>query len=393
MIRLAPHGLVAMLGALLLLGPGALSAQPAVTLLEDGDFAGWSTRPRNPAWEVSGSRQPSGGNPGPHYVVEHLHRSDGFFAPNVASETLYEGGSFELSALGGGGQLEMRLDLRGEDPGSLFPPELFWTPLLEQGGWLFSAPGHGASVPFSAGFSRSTLMVPRDAFRATREGGPPRPDFSPGAPPFEVGFLIQTVAFAGAASPLPIRGRVDNVRVRLLPAPAAGLTLELTDDGHRWGDDPVIPYRIVAGNSGPPTAELVVYEIVPSGTVFVAGESTPGWSCAPGPDAGSLCTFELGELATGASTELWFAVRVLPGIPDAYEILNQAYLFSEATASSTEPAWAPRVHEGCVVVEVVVPGLDPYQIVACAPHAHRESVTSYGNLGCLCFFAIGLCQD
>ncbi len=105
-------------------------------------------------------------------------------------------------------------------------------------------------------------------------------------------------------------------------SPADGVVVGFTDHGHLWADDPVIPYEITVTNSGPPIADLVVTEIVPVNTVHVAEESTPGWSCAPGPDEGSRCEFALGDLPTGASRILLFVARVLDGTPEGFEVLN-----------------------------------------------------------------------
>ena len=108
-----------------------------------------------------------------------------------------------------------------------------------------------------------------------------------------------------------------------------GLVVTFTDHGHRWVEDPVIPYEITVSNSGPPIAGLVVTETVPVQTVHLASESTPGWTCDPGPDEGSRCDFFLGDLPTGASRTILFAARVLEGTPEEFEILNSIGLASD----------------------------------------------------------------
>jgi hypothetical protein len=109
-------------------------------------------------------------------------------------------------------------------------------------------------------------------------------------------------------------------------APPEDVRFGMTDNGHLWGDDPVIPYEITIENNGPPRSDLVVTEVVPVQTTFVAAASTPGWSCAPGPDEGSACRFPLGALATGERRVLEFAARVRPETPPEFEVFNEASL-------------------------------------------------------------------
>ena len=91
------------------------------------------------------------------------------------------------------------------------------------------------------------------------------------------------------------------------------LLLTKDDGGHAWGTDPLIPYRIDISNLDTvDSPELELIEIVPEYTSFSAADSTPGWRCTPGPEAGSTCTLDIGSLGSGASLDppVTFATRV-----------------------------------------------------------------------------------
>jgi hypothetical protein len=105
--------------------------------------------------------------------------------------------------------------------------------------------------------------------------------------------------------------------------PAPSLTIELTDDGHRWTADALIPYRVTVTALRAQT-NLVVREIVPVNTTFSPADSTPGWTCDPGPQAESTCSFALGDLGDNESRTLMFAARVAEGIDPLYEVFNEA---------------------------------------------------------------------
>ncbi len=78
----------------------------------------------------------------------------------------------------------------------------------------------------------------------------------------------------------------------------------------------VAVYQEVYRNTGNQTATGVnITETVPQFTTFDAAQSTPGWSCATGGTAGSICTFPVGDLAPSGSASVSFAVTVDAAIP------------------------------------------------------------------------------
>ncbi len=74
-------------------------------------------------------------------------------------------------------------------------------------------------------------------------------------------------------------------------------------------------YNLGVMNTGNQNAGLVTLkETVPANTTFVAGSSSPGWSCS-GVSAGATCTLSIGSLAAGSSASATFAVQVAPTLP------------------------------------------------------------------------------
>ncbi len=85
-------------------------------------------------------------------------------------------------------------------------------------------------------------------------------------------------------------------------------------------------YTLQVSNVGQALAPgVVINETVPAYTAFNAGASTSGWSCSDGAPAGTSCTYTVGNLASGASATVDFAVTVLDPLPTTVTaITNQA---------------------------------------------------------------------
>jgi len=97
------------------------------------------------------------------------------------------------------------------------------------------------------------------------------------------------------------------------------------------------------GNIG--ATSVVVTEVVPANTQFVASASSAGWSCADGSVAGTTCTMSLGTLNGSASGTLRFAVRLSAILPaGVQQILNGAFIGSNegpgTAGSDTTPVIA-----------------------------------------------------
>ena len=96
-------------------------------------------------------------------------------------------------------------------------------------------------------------------------------------------------------------------------APALQMTKTLASGSGTPGA--TLVYNLGVMNTGNQNAGLVTLkETVPANTTFVAGSSSPGWSCS-GVSAGATCTLSFGSLAAGSGASATFAVQVAPTLP------------------------------------------------------------------------------
>jgi uncharacterized repeat protein (TIGR01451 family) len=96
---------------------------------------------------------------------------------------------------------------------------------------------------------------------------------------------------------------------------AADLRLAKDDGGATAAPGDTITYTLNYVNKGFDTAAgVVITETVPSNTSFDSASSTPGWTCVPNDDAGSVCTFSVGSIASNASGTITYTVNVSTSI-------------------------------------------------------------------------------
>jgi hypothetical protein len=341
----------------------AASGARGQELLVDGDFAGWSTTAQLAGHQVSGTRSASGGAPGAHYLVTHLHRSDAPFAPSVAS--ISRSNDAVAAGLAAGERLEVEVDLAGEVPQPGAPVDLLWTLALEQGGRTFLALDT-VFGPLPGAFRTDTLWIAADRFRALDGAAPQVPDLSPGAAPVRPGLVLQTFATASVGQPRTVQVRIDDFRLRRID-PRFAVSLRVS--GGPVSDDAgaLVPLVVEVENLGVGRDDLVVTEVVPVGTVFVAEASSPGWQCAPGPDEGGVCRLALGGLTAGGARELLFTVRRLAGFPVGFELLHDAGLAR------------------------ALPHGKSHQIAGCGECRYRTAVED--SSCCFLFLLAGFCGD
>ena len=73
----------------------------------------------------------------------------------------------------------------------------------------------------------------------------------------------------------------------------------------------ILVYTITVENVGLHDAQgLTVTDLVPAAATFNAANSDPAWSCSDGDPAGTSCTLSIPALASGAQTQVFFAVAV-----------------------------------------------------------------------------------
>jgi uncharacterized repeat protein (TIGR01451 family) len=146
-----------------------------------------------------------------------------------------------------------------------------------------------------------------------------------------------TVADDGANGADPVPG--DNTAADTTPVVAQpDLALAKSDGGITASPGATIPYALAWSNGGNQGATgVVLSEVVPAHSVFVAATSTPGWSCADGSPAGTSCTFDLGGVAGGTGGSTTFAVAVVEPLPSGVgEIANSASIADDG-ANGADP--------------------------------------------------------
>jgi uncharacterized repeat protein (TIGR01451 family) len=71
-------------------------------------------------------------------------------------------------------------------------------------------------------------------------------------------------------------------------------------------------FQLNYSNTGTQDATgAILTETVPANTTFEALASAPGWSCADGAPAGTVCTYNIGNVGIGGAGSVFFGVRVV----------------------------------------------------------------------------------
>lgn len=96
-----------------------------------------------------------------------------------------------------------------------------------------------------------------------------------------------------------------------------------------------VAYTLTYANNGDQNATgVTITEVVSDHTSFDAELSTSGWNCA-GTGAGSVCTFNAGNVIGGASSTVTFAVMVDDPMPDdTNEIINTTTISDDGTSGA-----------------------------------------------------------
>lgn len=113
----------------------------------------------------------------------------------------------------------------------------------------------------------------------------------------------------GIVSDDPTTGADDDATIVLINADPIMLVTK-DDQVQTTAPDVVIEYLIEYGNVGTQDATgVVITETVPANTVFVAADSSPGWSCASGSGPGTSCEISIGNVSLTPGSVV-FAVLV-----------------------------------------------------------------------------------
>jgi uncharacterized repeat protein (TIGR01451 family) len=134
---------------------------------------------------------------------------------------------------------------------------------------------------------------------------------------------------------------VDNTDGDTTPVEAApDLALAKSDGDVSTVPGGAVVYALDYANNGSQDATgVLITETVPAHTTFDATGSSPGWICADGSPAGTLCTFTVGDLAAGDAGSVDFGVRVVDTLPVGLEQLNNnaAIADDEANGADLDP--------------------------------------------------------
>ena len=110
------------------------------------------------------------------------------------------------------------------------------------------------------------------------------------------------------------------------------IAITKTDNGVTVAPGNVIIYTLIASNVGTVNATGVkINEFVPANTVFDPTNSTVGWNCVAGGVSGTLCIYTIGNLNTGISEGVFFAVKVKPATPNGTIITNNVGVVDDGT--------------------------------------------------------------
>ncbi len=362
--------------------------------LVETDFDGWTiTQTIVPANEqgasVAGASEPEASG-GRHFVARHTHSLVGGGSPLQIGSAVLGPDDYDPAMLGLTGiatfEVTLGLDVdSGFNPTPVLTPKVDWRPVLEQSGVLYR-PSFRLPDAVLIGQERTLSydVAPEDwSF-------PPGLDLGPGAARVRVGVEISTQASVLANAPsIEARVSIDDFRVSAGGGVSFGFT---TTDLSIPGE--TIHYTVEVVNSGDTEASgLYLLETVPSRTTFVAAESDPRWLCDPGPDAGSECRLDLGELSPESLIRLSFTVLIDDSAPETFEVWNQLSLESEVTPGSAANQVLPsttrttqsRVYaESCgglnrarLAVDLSVPDL-----IGCSM---GEQVPAFGGVCCIVF--------
>jgi len=111
-----------------------------------------------------------------------------------------------------------------------------------------------------------------------------------------------------------------------------------TDGGISSGPGQTVVYSITYDNVGNQNATgVVITETVPANTTFDAGSSTVGWACLPDANAGSICTFTVGNLAVGGGSVIDFAIIVDDPLPTNVKTVVNTVSIGDDGANGPDP--------------------------------------------------------
>ena len=205
------------------------------------------------------------------------------------------------------------------------------------------------------------------------------------APPF----ILNTVCIGddGASGPDPTpANNCDTVDTPRGASP--DMAINKTDNGVITTEGGVIVYTLTYTNIGGTAATgVIITDTVPANTTFNAANSSPGWSCADGSPAGTICSFPLNTVAAGIGGLVTFALNVdNPLPPGVTTIFNTAFIADDGSQgpdptpennSSSETTPIPRLEMDKLIDGILIP---PSQVAPNQTVTYTVIITNSGGV-------------
>lgn len=152
--------------------------------------------------------------------------------------------------------------------------------------------------------------------------------------PAGVDETVNTASITDDGSDGPEPTPDDNLASDATPLVAAPDLAVSKDDGvDTVAAGSLLSYTLSVRNNGDQDATGVeITDTIPAGTTFVPAGSSPGWTCAPDNNAGSVCTLAVGDLDAGDEQVFTFRLQVLDPLPGGLtSIANTAEVQDDGT--------------------------------------------------------------
>ncbi|MEM7053203.1 MAG: isopeptide-forming domain-containing fimbrial protein [Pseudomonadota bacterium] len=130
----------------------------------------------------------------------------------------------------------------------------------------------------------------------------------------------------------------DDPTVVPLGNTAPDLTIVKDDGGASTTPGGTVSWTLSYENVGNQDATgVVITDTVPDNSTFNAGASTTGWVCAPDDSAGSVCTFDIGNVDAGTGDSITFVVTVDSPLPAGVDELSNSASIADDGNNGPDP--------------------------------------------------------
>jgi len=136
--------------------------------------------------------------------------------------------------------------------------------------------------------------------------------------------------------------------------------IDKTDGGANPAPGDTVVYTLTFANNGDQGANgVVLSDTVPTNTVFDPATSTPGWSCTPDNQAGSVCTLAAGSLAGGgAGGAADFSVIIDNPIPPGVTTISNTATITDDGLNGSDLNPADNTDTIVTTFETIPPTVD-----------------------------------